>query len=267
MPPRFARCRSLGLVLGASAALAFGIAACSSFGSQSSADAGSEPLVDGATSPEETGTRAPLDAAKPTDAAQSTDAPSSDASDGGPTDASEAGPLPRTFRYLYAFSPTARSAISSIAAADAACFAVRPVGVVAVKALLVGTTRTACTSANCATGGAAEHLDWPLVPATEYRRADGTTVIGRTNAIGLFESLTSSIGLVDDFVWTGLSPNGMGTGTNWTTSASTCQNWASTSAAQNGAAAYAGPSFKSYPFGHFFDTCDKNFVFYCAESN
>lgn len=264
----------LGLVAMVSGAL--GLEACSSDETPSGSDAGSV-VVDGAVTPVDAGTPLPKDAAG-TDSATTTDAGDASASDAGDAAASDAGDAATTdagdssvpsrgFRYLYTVKPATRGAITSIAMADAACFAARPSGVVSVKALLVGTTRTACTSANCATGGATEHLDWPLVASTEYRRADGTTVIGRTNAIGLFDTLTSSIGLVEDFVWTGLSPNGLGTGTNWTTSASTCQNWASTSAAQFGAGAYAGPNFKNVPFGHFVDTCDKNFVFYCAESN
>jgi hypothetical protein len=269
MKLRVVRDRSVGLALLGVAVGVFGQVACSSEYVSAASDAGSEAAVDGAVTPVDSGLPEPKDAAS-MDSAVATDAGdagTTDASDAATTDASDSGVPARGFRYLYTVKPATRGAITSIAMADAACFAARPSGVTAVKALLVGTTRTACTSANCATGGAAEHLDWPLAPSTEYRRADGTTIIAKTNAMGLFDALTSSIGLVEDFVWTGLSPNGMGTGTNWTTSSSTCMNWASTSAAQNGVAAYAGPNFKNVPFGHFLDTCDKNFVFYCAESN
>lgn len=270
MPFRFVRGRSMGLVLGASAALAFGVVACSSFGSQSGTDAGSEPLVDGATSPVDAGNPSPVDAAQLGDASQPTDAGPSDASDAATVDASEAGVPTRSFRFLYTLKPAARGAITSIAGADAACFAARPVGltgVTAVKALLVGSTRTACTSPNCATNGLAEHLDWPLAPSTEYRRPDGTTVIGKTNAKGLFDTLDAAIGNSDDYVWTGLAPNGMGTGTNWTTSTYTCADWSSAVASQMGLAAYPGSTNMTIPFGAFADTCDKNYVFYCVESN
>lgn len=269
MKYRVVRGRSVGLVLVAVALGVVGQVACSSDETPPASDAGTQVVVDGAVTPVDSGLPVPKDASS-VDSAVATDASdagTTDASDASTTDASDSSVPSRGFRYLYTVKPATRGAITSIAMADAACFAARPSGVTAVKALLVGTTRTACTSVNCATGGATEHLDWPLAPSTEYRRADGTTIIAKTNATGLFDALTSSIGLVEDFVWTGLSPNGMGTGTNWTTSSSTCQNWASTSAAQNGAAAYAGPNYKNVPFGHFVDTCDKNFVFYCAESN
>ena len=268
MKYRVVRGRSLGLVLVALAVGAVGQVACSSDETPPASDAGTQVVVDGAVTPVDSGIPVPKDASS-VDSAVTTDASdagTTDASDAA-TDASDSSVPSRGFRYLYAVKPAARGAITSIAMADAACLAAKPSGVTAVKALLVGTTRTACTSANCATGGATEHLDWPLAPSTEYRRADGTTVIAKTNAKGLFDTLSASIAIADDFVWTGLAPNGMGTGTNWTTSSSTCTDWSSTSSSQTGLAAYAGPTNMPYPFGHFADTCDKNYVFYCAESN
>ncbi len=252
--------------LAAVASGAIGLQACSSDESQPGSDAGAG--IDGAVTPVDSGGSVQQDAST-VDSAITADASdaSTDASDAATTDASDSSLPARGFRYLYALKPAARGAITSIAMADAACLAAKPSGVTAVKALLVGSTRTACTSPNCATGGATEHLDWPLAPSTEYRRPDGTTVIAKTNAKGLFDTLSASISMTDDFVWTGLSPNGMGTGTNWTTSSSTCADWSSTSSSQTGLAAYAGPTNMAYPFGHFADTCDKNYVFYCVESN
>lgn len=53
------------------------------------------------------------------------------------------------------------------------------------KAIIVdGLNRTACTTASCA-GGSSEHTDWVLQADTEYRRGDGTTVVGTTDSNGL----------------------------------------------------------------------------------
>src|SRR5690606_20294444 len=54
------------------------------------------------------------------------------------------------------------------------------------KALLVhGTERVACTTAQCS-GCASEHVDWVLSPNTHYLRADGVTLVGTTNDLGLW---------------------------------------------------------------------------------
>jgi hypothetical protein len=222
------------------------------------------------------------DAATPTDAStvdSSTSDATSDASrdaladalSDAPGDAAVDAPVDtgpaRPFRYLFATVPSARASLSSIAAADALCMAAKPSSVAKVKALLVGPTRTACTTADCAVGGAGEHVDWPLAPSTEYRRLDGTTVLGTTNAKGLFDSLRASVDTVDGFVWTGLAANGANTWTSWLTSPSTCAAWASTSGLVLGGAAYRGPSYVNAAFGAFIDACDKSFAIYCAETD
>lgn len=232
----------------------------------------------------------PTDASTATDATSTTDAAppdgggvdaardaSSDATaDAAPSDAAvddasvdaagDTGPA-RPFRYLFATVPAQRSSLSSIMAADALCTGAKPSAVGRVKALLVGPTRTACTTVDCGGAGAAEHVDWPLAPSTEYRRLDGTTVIGTTNAKGLFDVLRASIDTVDGFVWTGLAANMANTWTSWLTSPSTCAAWGSTAQGTFGAAAYRGPAFVNAPFGAFIDTCDKSFAIYCAETN
>jgi hypothetical protein len=92
------------------------------------------------------------------------------------------------------------------------------------KALLVdGTTRVACTSAQCTTGGATEGVDWVLAPNTKYVRKDGTTVIGTTSAAAIFAfPLAASIGTNGDSYWTGLNPD-------WTTNSDSCSGWTQTS--------------------------------------
>lgn len=99
----------------------------------------------------------------------------------------------------------------------------KPSGGGTYKAMVVdGANRIACTSANCATGGSSEHIDWVLKPNKEYRRADGTTVVGNTTINGIFESdLTNEISLVvngTNFMITGLNAN-------WTNSPNDCSNF------------------------------------------
>ncbi len=94
------------------------------------------------------------------------------------------------------------------------------------KAFLVDeSTRIACTSENCADNGIDEHVDWVLAPLTEYRRADGETIIATTTTLGLWPSeLTHSY--ADDNnnpnealrIWTGLS-------TSYLTHSHTCNSW------------------------------------------
>ncbi len=84
------------------------------------------------------------------------------------------------------------------------------------KAVITGTTRRACTTANCTNVG--ENLDWPLYANTAYIRPDGTA-IGTTNSAGIFIfPLTNSF---DDSATarTGLYTNW----TNW----SNCSEWSS----------------------------------------
>ena len=88
------------------------------------------------------------------------------------------------------------------------------------KALIVGATRRACTTAFCASDGAAENLDWVLTPNTTYYDLNGS-VVGTTNANGLFTfplQTALSATTTDDFTWTGLTPN-------WTNGSFTCTNW------------------------------------------
>ncbi len=78
---------------------------------------------------------------------------------------------------------------------DSTCMADgnKPGGGSTYKAMAALTTRRACTTANCS-GGASENLNWVLYPNTQYRRGDGTTVIGTTTASAIFTfNLTNSI--------------------------------------------------------------------------
>ncbi len=92
------------------------------------------------------------------------------------------------------------------------------------KAMIVsGTTRRACSTANCG-GGSSENIDWVLKPSTKYYQADGTTEIFTTNASGIFVFGTATNVMSNTIyagVWTGLS-------TDWTNTAGDCTAWTST---------------------------------------
>lgn len=84
-----------------------------------------------------------------------------------------------------------------------------------------GGRRGPCLTPNCS-GGASEHVDWVFRPDTEYRRADGITVIGRTMpSLGLFDfgagDLDASFGSNSGTYWTGIN-------TNWT-EGTNCSRW------------------------------------------
>ncbi|MFZ5891786.1 MAG: DUF1554 domain-containing protein [Myxococcota bacterium] len=120
---------------------------------------------------------------------------------------------------IYLTSAPSKANFGGISGADTQCNASPPVAGT-FKALLVdGATRIACTSAQCATNGAAEGVDWPLAPNTTYVRADGTTVIGTTTSAAIFAfPLTASIGTAGFTYWTGLN-------VDWTTSTDSCAGW------------------------------------------
>lgn len=90
------------------------------------------------------------------------------------------------------------------------------------KALIVdGLNRIACTTANCS-GGVGEHLDWVLKPNNEYRQIDGTTVIGTTNAKGIFDfPLQNVFSTSSYFLWAGLQ-------SDWTADSNNCSRFEST---------------------------------------
>ncbi len=102
----------------------------------------------------------------------------------------------------------------------------KPSGGGTYKALVSdGVNRRACTTAACG-AGTGEHINWVLKPSKEYRRKDGTTVIGTTTANGVFSfPLTNSPEILANLVVT----NGVATGlsANWTSSANDCLDWSS----------------------------------------
>jgi len=108
------------------------------------------------------------------------------------------------------------------------------------KTMIVdGTNRRACTTANCATGGITENINWVLRPNVTYVRTDGTTPIftadwnGVWNFSGSFNPWNNPVvQIANNDVWTGM-------GGTWLVSLwGACINW--TSNAGNGET--AGPS-------------------------
>ena len=90
------------------------------------------------------------------------------------------------------------------------------------KAMIVdGTARRACSTASCS-AGITEHIDWVLRPNITYLRGDGVTLIATSDLAGVLPfSLAATITGAGDQAWTGLN-------TDWTTSAHTCNSWATT---------------------------------------
>lgn len=84
-----------------------------------------------------------------------------------------------------------------------------------------GGRRGPCSTSYCS-GGATEHVDWVLSTNTEYRRADGVTVIGRTRPdLALFDfgagDLDASFASSGGTYWSGIA-------TDWRED-SNCSKW------------------------------------------
>ncbi|MEC7277653.1 MAG: DUF1554 domain-containing protein [Bdellovibrionota bacterium] len=89
------------------------------------------------------------------------------------------------------------------------------------KALVgAGSSRRACTSANCS-GGPAENSNWVILGKTEFRREDKATVIGTTTASGIFSfPLTNSFRDSATDYWSGLNADWTGSGAQYN-----CNAW------------------------------------------
>jgi len=119
--------------------------------------------------------------------------------------------------------------MGGITGADVLCNtdAAKPAGGGIYKAFIVdGTNRIASVTANAGDG----QVDWVLKPNTTYYQDDGTTVIGTTDANGLFifplSPVTNVFNIISTAYYTGMN-------TDWTTHANTCSGW--TSSAGTGA--------------------------------
>ncbi|WP_246834110.1 DUF1554 domain-containing protein [Leptospira bourretii] len=101
----------------------------------------------------------------------------------------------------------------------------KPSGGGTYKALVTdGTNRIACTTANCS-GGPSEHTGWVLKANKEYRRSNGTTIVGTTTANAIFTfPLTNSINNAIPF--TNMTATGLNA--NWTSNSNHCSQWTGT---------------------------------------
>lgn len=140
---------------------------------------------------------ATADAAAAADAAHNADASQADAA------------AIATNKVIYLTSMPKKANFGGVAGADGLCNANPPVAG-SYRALIAdGTTR-------------AVGINWALAPNTKYVRADGTTVIGTTNANATFVfPLNASMGTIGVTIWTGLAAD-------WSNSADDCNNWAGT---------------------------------------
>lgn len=129
------------------------------------------------------------------------------------------------------------------------------------KAMIVdGVNRRACTTANCATGGTAEHIDWVMRPSVEYRRSDETTSIQTTTSNGVFPSgdISASISTTSNITWTGMS--------NDFTTSGDCNNWSSSNVGDQGDVGQADQSGEFDYLGGAQQTCDTStYRVYCVE--
>lgn len=129
------------------------------------------------------------------------------------------------------------------------------------KAVIVSGARRACTTANCS-GGTSENLAWVLKANTTYYRLDGTTIIGTTNAGGVFEAALDNPveDTNQDTIWTGLR-------SDWTNQASeNCDNWYNVNGA-GGATTGDTSSTDNWAFGTNGSTysCSNTLRLVCAE--
>lgn len=115
--------------------------------------------------------------------------------------------------------------LGGIAGADARCMSDSAYpGSGIYKALIVdGTTRRACSTANCA-GGSAEHINWVLRPGTTYKRLlSGQTIATTMASAGIFVfPLTNSLDSSGLYYAAGFASTA-----DWRTAANTCTGWSS----------------------------------------
>lgn len=152
---------------------------------------------------------------------------------------------------------------AGIAGLDANCAsdANKPSGGGTYKALVSdGTNRRACTTANCG-GGAGEHISWVLKANKEYRRSNGTTVIGTTTANGIF-----TFPLTNSFQATITGTNAIVTGlnTDWTSNANDCTDWTTNGGGANMSfAVHDDPTSATLSVG--FQACSNTSKVVCVE--
>ncbi|HMW04810.1 MAG TPA: DUF1554 domain-containing protein [Leptospiraceae bacterium] len=134
------------------------------------------------------------------------------------------------------------------------------------KAMLVTSTRRACSSSYCNTSGSSENLDWVFKANSAYFQSNGTTLVGKTNSSGIFTSSFNSysISLNSSFsnssfnYWTGLN-------TDYTTNSSNnCSNWTSNAGGSNGTTGFSTSTIEN-AFSFFTFACSNTNYLLCIE--
>lgn len=127
-----------------------------------------------------------------------------------------------TYPRIFVTASTFTGNLGGVSGADSSCMSdANYPGAGTYKALISdGSTRIACTTANC--GGGLEGTNWALAASKKYVRSDGATVISTTNPNKIFiydldNSFSSTQGLA---TWTGLV-------SDWTsvTDLNNCTKW------------------------------------------
>lgn len=171
-------------------------------------------------------------------------------------------PVCTTCRF-FSTSITYNGARGGIAGADAKCMSdskkpTEPARAVFKAFLVDDVNRIACTSDNCLTGGASEHVDWILKPNTTYVRAVDGATIATTNNVGIF---TSQPGDAESpsvsTIFTGIDTFGWDTRLN-----NHCSRWNDGTTGSNGGIA---PNSNSLYFSGGVPTCDNQSVILCVE--
>ncbi|MBE7440417.1 MAG: DUF1554 domain-containing protein [Spirochaetales bacterium] len=121
--------------------------------------------------------------------------------------------------HVYVTNSAYNGNLGGVSGADAKCNSAdanKP-GSGTYKAMIVqGTTRRACSTANCTSSS--ENIDWVFKPGAQYYRSNRTTLIGTASSAGIFASAVWDTG--ETRFWTGL-------GSDWTNSANHCLSWTS----------------------------------------
>jgi len=136
----------------------------------------------------------------------------------------------------------------------------KPAAVTSAKAMVAGYGgRTACSSANCTSGGASEHVDWVLAPSTTYLNASGA-IVGTTTAAGIFASFANPIDPTGDAnAMTGL--NG-----DWTTATSDdCSSFTSAAGGSKAEVGFSADTTDQAWGSGLFLSCAASFPLFCVQ--
>ncbi|TGL65366.1 DUF1554 domain-containing protein [Leptospira jelokensis] len=171
-------------------------------------------------------------------------------------------PVCTTCRF-FSTSITYNGARGGIAGADAKCMSdskkpTEPARAVFKAFLVDDVNRIACTTDNCLTGGASEHVDWILKPNTTYVRAVDGATIATTNNVGIFTSQTGDAESPSvSTIFTGIDTFGWDTRLN-----NHCSRWTD---ASDGALVGVASNSNSLFFSTGGTDCDTQSVILCVE--